>query len=133
MNFDEYGEISEVGGRGRRNFYSRAPLVTRARKALMWWLVGDGKTLLAHRKRTSNTPQTHLKRTSNATQTQFKRTSNALQTHTSKKIKNQQICKKSSSKADIPRFGFLVTNSVIKNQNVSLGDGHMVKFGKFHQ
>ena len=47
----------------------------------MWWLVGDGKTPLAHRKRTSNALQTHRKRTANAFQTQFKPTSKAPQTH----------------------------------------------------
>ena len=81
-------------------------------------VVGGGKSIFA----TSNVPQTHFERTSNAPQALLKRISNAPQTHfkrTSKLQKSSKInkfAKSPSPRAAIPRFGFLVTNSIIKDQ-----------------
>ena len=49
-----------------------------------------------------------------------------------KSSKINKFAKSPSSRVDIPRFGFLVTKSVIKDQKSAL-DGHTGKLGKFHQ
>ena len=56
-----------------------------------------------------------LKRISNATHTHFKRTS-TRQTY----LKINKFTKSSGSRGVIPRFGVLVTNSIITNQKSAL-------------